>query len=122
MDQWGARVSDAWKALERDVAKKLGGKRKLRGADFSQKDTDVELPDFPHWKLDAKYRASHAHHTFLREVRKKYCHGKLDVPVLITKGRREHGAVVCMDLDDFANLIGALRGVIQAWSEKVESA
>src|SRR5690242_16653379 len=50
----GDNMSNAWKSLERAVAQKLGGKRKLRGSDFSQKDTDVELPDLPHWRIDAK--------------------------------------------------------------------
>jgi hypothetical protein len=104
-------MSNAWKDLERSVAKKLGGRRKLRGADFSQKDSDVDLPDFPHWKLDAKYRAKQAHHKLLREVREKYCKSEHDMPVLITKAKGERGAVVCLDLDDFVGLVGALRGL-----------
>lgn len=110
------KQSQSWKSLERLVAQKLGGRRVLRGANFSQKDTDVELPDFPHWALDCKYRAKHAHHRFLAEIRKKYC-GPGNVPVLITKARSERGAVVSMSLDDFACLLAALRGLKKAWRE-----
>lgn len=102
-------MSKAWKAAELAVAKKLGGRRILRGSDFSESAADIDLPDLPHWRLDVKYRAKHAHHTFLREVREKYC-AKGDVPVLITKARGEHGAVVSMSLDDFAALLAAFRG------------
>jgi hypothetical protein len=43
----------AWKALERTVAKKLGGKRIYRGADFSKSLPDVDHPLFA---LECKYR------------------------------------------------------------------
>lgn len=102
-------MSQAWKDLERTVAAKLGGRRKLRGANFAEEDFDVEVPDMPHWRIDAKYRASHAHHSRLREVRKKYCKDSTAVPLLVTKARGEHGEVVSMALDDFAALLTALR-------------
>lgn len=100
-------MSKAWKELERTVARKLGGKRKLRGADFSASDFDVEVADMPHLRIDAKYRASHAHHRLLREVRDKYCTDEVHVAVLVTKARGEHGEVVSLSLDDFARLISA---------------
>ena len=102
-------MSQAWKDLERTVAAKLGGRRKLRGANFAEEDFDVEVTDFAHWRIDAKYRARHAHHTLLREVRKKYCKDSTAVPLLVTKARGEHGEVVSMSLDDFAAIVTALR-------------
>jgi hypothetical protein len=102
-------MSDAWKDLERTVAVKLGGRRKLRGANFAEEDFDVDVPDMPHWRIDAKYRAKHAHHSKLHEVRKKYCKDATAVPLLVTKARGERGEVVSMSLDDFASLLAAFR-------------
>jgi len=59
----------AWKALERTVAKKVGGKRKIdRGSNFMISDFDVEIPDRPHLKIDAKYSSKPwAHHKLIEK-------------------------------------------------------
>lgn len=85
------RRSQAWKALEREAARELKGKRVCRGADFSKSDTDVELDGLPHLKVDGKYRVRHAHHSFLEEIRQKYC-GPNDIPVLVTKSHKQRGS------------------------------
>lgn len=103
-------TSQAWKQLERDIAEALGGKRILRGADFSQKGVDVEVPDFKQLKIDAKYRSSPwKHHGPLKECGVKYCAEPTDIALVVTKTKREHGAVVSMSLADFATILGAIR-------------
>lgn len=115
-------MSKVWKELERVVARKLGGKRIVRGDNFAVSNFDVSVPDMPHWRIDAKYRAKQAHHKHLRAVREKYCTDKAHVAILVTKAKGEHGEVVSMGLDDFANLLLALRGLKQAWAEITEPA
>lgn len=100
--------SGAWKNLERESARMLGGNRVTRGADFSVSDVDVKIPELPFLKVDAKYRKSHAHHSLLEEVRKKYCNAG-DIPVLITKHHRQRGANVTIPLELFAVLLDAFR-------------
>ena len=101
--------SGAWKDLERLVAKSLGGERVLRGADFSIKDVDVKVDDFPHLILDAKYRQRWGHHRFVEEVKKKYCKSPEDIPILITKHPRQRGAVACLPLDALGRLLDEIR-------------
>lgn len=105
-------MSDAWKDLERRIADKLGGYRRIaRGQNYRISDFDVEVTDFPHWRIDAKYRRQKfKHHAMLRDIREKYCE-KGDVPILVTKNAAEHGEVVSMLLDDFAGMVNALRAV-----------
>lgn len=101
-------ASQSWKNLERDVAKALQGKRISRGDDFSRKDVDVEVEDFPTLKVDAKYRARWGHHKFLAEVVGKYCE-EGDIPVLVTKHHRQQGAVVAVTLEHFGLLLDVIR-------------
>lgn len=102
------KQSQAWKNLERTVAKELGGKRVLRGSDFSVEDVDVELADFPHLRIDCKYRKSHAHHSLLAEIEEKYCSDG-QIPVLVTKHHNQAGANVTIGLNFFKTLIEAAR-------------
>ena len=103
------RSKTAWKNAEKKVAQTLRGKRVLRGADFSVKDVDVKVPDFPTLKIDSKYRASWAHHTYLEEVATKYCASPVDMPILVTKHHKQRGAVVVMDLAHFGVLLDVVR-------------
>jgi hypothetical protein len=103
------RSKTAWKALEKQVAKALKGIRVLRGADFSKTDVDVKVPDFPNLQIDAKYRTSWAHHSYLEEVRAKYCNDPVDMPILVTKTHGQRGAVVVMDLEHFGLLLESIR-------------
>ncbi len=104
------KQSQAWKALEREAARGLGGKRVHRGADFGVSDVDVTVDDFPEWAIDCKYRSSKfSHHTLLSEIEKKYCGEGRTTPVLVTKHRGGRGAVVSMRLSDFADLVEQLR-------------
>jgi hypothetical protein len=103
------RQSQAWKNLERQVAKALGGKRVLRGANFAIEDVDVKLDDIPYLRIDAKYRKKHAHHTLFEEVKTKYCQESGQIPVLVTKHHNQDGACVTVDLEFFSILLMAFR-------------
>ena len=103
-----AKRSQSWKSLERGAAEALGGKRVVR-ADFGVSDTDVRIDDFPQLKIDAKYRAAWSHTSYLKEVAKKYAKKPGDIPLLITKQKRQHGAIVCLDLADFGRLLDRIR-------------
>ncbi len=102
--------SNAWKSLERAIAEELGGKRVVR-ADFGVSDTDVRIEDFPQLKIDAKYRAAWSHTSYLKEVAKKYAKKPGDIPLLITKQKRQQGAIVCLSLEDFAGMLNRIRAL-----------
>ncbi len=111
-----ARQSQAWKNLERETAKALGGRRVLRGMDFSQSATDVIVDDFPQLKIDCKYKKNgFSHHSLLDEIEDKYCQDILGphvpVAVLVTKSGREVGACVTMRLGEFVGLLQDIRNL-----------
>lgn len=103
--------SKAWKELEKLVAKALRGKRISRGDDFSRKDVDVEVEDFDMLRIDAKYRSSvnWYHHSFLAEVKDKYCTLPEHIPVLVTKTKGQRGANLTVQLDHFGVILDAIR-------------
>lgn len=104
------KQSEAWKSLERNTAKALGGERIKRGGDFSESAPDVLIPGHPEFRIDCKYRSGgFAHHSLLRECRDKYCKEKGDIALIVTKGRSERGAVVSLSLEDFAELLSQVR-------------
>lgn len=109
-DKLSRKRSGAWKSLERNTAKALGGQRLLRGDDYRKSCPDVFVADRPRWKVDCKYKsAGWAHHKILDEVRRKYC-APGDVAIIVTKSGRQKGAVVSMALEDFVLIVAALRG------------
>lgn len=102
-----SRRSQAWKALEREAAKLLGGKRVVRG-DWGESDVDVRT-EYSALKVDCKYRQSHAHHALLKGIEKKYCTYDNHRPVLVTKHARQPGCNVTLTGDTFATLLDCLR-------------
>lgn len=124
-----AKQSQAWKNLERETARKLGGRRISRGSDFSVSDVDVVVDDFPALRIDCKYRAGgFAHHALVDEIDKKYCHvrysvdggdvvtekNKFSSPVLVTKSGRQRGEYVTTPIECYAHLINDIRDLIAA--------
>lgn len=103
------RRSQAWKDLERESARILGGQRITRPWDLFEIRDDIEVDGFEHYKVDCKYRAKAQINTLLNTVRKKYCQQPADVPVVITKTHHEVGAVVSLPLSEFARLLNAVR-------------
>lgn len=97
--------SDAWKDLEKFVAKKFGGTRLLRGNDFCVSQLDVEHE----WMaLDAKWRSSLATVTWFKKLvkdnEKIYGKGK-KIPVLVIKQKGMRGALVVIDIDDYIKVV-----------------
>lgn len=105
----GKRRSQAWKDLERLVAKALKGKRISRGDDFARMDVDVVVPDMPELRIDAKYRTRHAHHTFMKEIAEKYIEHDWQEPVLVTRHHHQKSAYVTVRLEFFATLLDVMR-------------
>lgn len=98
------KVSSAWKELERTVAKKLGGKRIVRGNDFSQTLLDIE---HPFWAIDCKWRSSLATVTWYKKLVKdtKKLYGDTKIPILVIKEKGMIGELVVIGLEDFLNII-----------------
>jgi len=102
--------SQSWKDLEKLVASKakeygLRAKRVSRGADFGKKSVDVKIYDAIFLKIDGKYRKSHAHHTTLAEIKRKYCSKLKHVEVMVSKHHNQQGAFVSVPLDFFMWLL-----------------
>ncbi len=118
-----ARQSQAWKALERQTAEALRGKRVLRGANFAESDVDVQIADLPFLRVDCKYRVRHSHHSLAQEIVDKYCAAG-DIPVLVTKSHNQVGAFATIPLEFLATLLDAVRKlrIIDINSAQVNSA
>ncbi len=99
------KQSQAWKDLERKVAKKLGGKRIVRGNDYS-----ISLLDVEHdWlALDAKWRTSLAVVTWYNKLvsdnDKIYGKGN-KIPILVIKRKGMKGELVVIALEDFIRVV-----------------
>lgn len=98
-----------WKELEKKTAVALGGVRINRAADYGVSDVDVVLGGIPSLRIDCKYRARHAHHSLVEEVREKYCTGPGMWPVVVTKHHSSRREYVTIDLALFAELVAHLR-------------
>jgi len=109
----GGGTVSTWKNLERQTAQTLGGRRILRltaPEPSFLSCPDVELPEFPGLKIDAKYRAHWSHHSFLETILRKYCEQPWHEPVLVTKARGQRGAYVTIRLEFLAWLLRRCRG------------
>ncbi len=104
-------MSNAWKDLERKIVKVaeecgLKARRLGRGADFGVSTFDVELLDLPNLRIDAKYRKNGwAHHTYVKEIQKKYCKNEWETPILVTKGGGEQGEMATLPLRHLFELL-----------------
>ena len=91
----------SWKAHERQVAKKLGGQRVSRGADFGESAPDVLHDRF---SIECKYRSKISQ--FLKDAHKQAAeYDKEKIPLVVLKERGMHGEFVLMKLDDFTKLL-----------------
>lgn len=99
-----------WKELEKTAALAMEGTRINRAADYGISDVDVVLPDYPHLRVDCKYRTRHAFHAFVETIRSKYCKREGDVPVLVTKHHHSRREYVTVDLVFFASLLKLAKG------------
>lgn len=95
--------TETWKNLERVAAKKLGGKRIVRGNDFGESDLDVAHDVFA---CDAKYRAKWSFIVMFDKLikdRDRLYPGK--IPILVVKAKGRKGEFVILDLDDFCQVV-----------------
>lgn len=99
-----------WKELEKKTAEALGGVRINRSNDYGESNVDVIVPWISGLRIDCKYRSSHAHHSLVEEIRRKYCENG-DWPILVTKHRGSHREYVTCDLSLFASMLDLLSKV-----------
>lgn len=98
--------SKAWKNHERTTAEVLGGKRVSRGADFGESAPDIEHPIF---SIECKYRKKLS--SFLKEgLDQARSYSTTKTPILVLRERGTHGAMVVMELKDFALHMGSIGG------------
>ena len=101
-------MGQAWKDLERTTAKILGGKRVIR-ADYSEKNVDVEIEDFPRFKVDTKRYKKFRAFSLYEQVREKYCKEATDEPILVLRQHNKKTKLAVIDL----NLLGAFLDFIR---------
>ena len=91
-----------WKALERRICKKLGGRRTPLSGSNSQHGTSADCIETKHpWAyIEIKLRARFLHHSMFEEVMKM---AQLEdkTPILITHVKNEQGELVILKLSDF---------------------
>lgn len=86
-----------WKRLEKTTAVAMGGKRVLRGADFSRSAPDVEMEGF---SVECKYRKN-LPKLLLEGLAQAQKYAPEKIPLLVVKQRYQRGALVVLRLDDF---------------------
>jgi hypothetical protein len=108
------KISQQWKALEKIVAKKLGGIRLERGDDFGVSMLDVEHD----WlSIDCKWRTELATVTWynkLVEDNKKLYPGENKIPILVIKKKGMRGELVVILLEDFIRVVNEERYKIES--------
>lgn len=104
------KANSTWKEAEKKFAATLrkhgiAATRVIR--DRYESDYDVHIDNFESLKIDSKYTRSSPFrsHGLLREIEAKYCLKKGDIPVLVTRNYKEHGAMVMVKDEFFAELL-----------------
>jgi hypothetical protein len=108
----GPTSKSAWTGFERAIALKdwdstrnpLSGANN-RSDDGSARPGDVIMPKGVNAIVEAKYRASHAHHTLFDAARIDASKHKRKHAILYTKVKREQGWLVVLDGALFSQLI-----------------
>ena len=91
----------SWKNLEREVAKKMGGKRHCRMGDFSESAPDVHHPLF---SIECKY--GHQVPKFFYDTLQQASKYSGKVPVVVAHRKRERRKIVAMYWEDFLDFFG----------------
>ncbi len=99
-------MSEAWKELERQTARALGGRRHLR-RHYGEAAGDIDLPEDARIVVECKYRGSGFPFpsAFLDGLNQAARAGPGKVPVLVLKARRMKGAIACLHLEDLVKLL-----------------
>ena len=92
-------MSKVWKDLEYQTATVLKGKRNIR-ISYGIKIPDVNIPDFPNFKVDSKHYRKFSVYTLYEEVKKRYCKEPEDEPILVLRqhGKKKELAVIDLEL------------------------
>jgi len=101
--------SSQWKQLERDTAKVLKGKRVTRAYDFGTSDIDVDIPDFPSFKVDTKRRKKAQIFSLYKLIKKKYCKHPQDNPVLVIREHNSKFELAIIDLELLGKFLDFIR-------------
>ena len=101
-------MSKAWKNLEYDIAKLLGGRRIIRQS-YSEKAPDVYLEDFPNFKIDTKRRKKSAALSLYNEVKSRYCKKVEHEAIVIIRQHNKKTALAVVDAKLLAKLINFVR-------------
>ena len=101
-------AKETWKALERRLCEKFGGRRTPLSGSNSQHGTSsdcIELSsEFQKFYIEIKLRAKFMHHGIFRDVKQK-AKDEGRIPLLISHEKSEKGNLVVLQLDDFLELI-----------------
>lgn len=101
-------MSKAWKQLEKSSAQILGGTRVIRKS-YGERNTDVDIEDFPSFKVDSKRYKRLQTFTLYEEVKRKYCKKPTDKPILILRQHNKNTKLAVVDLELFAKLLNFVR-------------
>ena len=101
---------DTWKALERRICEKFGGRRTPLSGSNSQHGTSADCieinKEFQKFYIEIKLRENFMHHTMFKEDAEKPAEKEDKIPLLIThKKNSKTGALVVIRLSDFLELI-----------------
>lgn len=98
-------VKDTWKALERRICEKFGGRRTPLSGSNSQHGTSsdcIELsPTFQKFYFEIRLRQNFLHHNIFRNIEKQ---SKDKIPLLFTC-EKNNDSLVVMKLENFMELI-----------------
>ena len=101
-----AKQSSAWKDLERKAAKLFGGKRVVRGDDFSHARPDVLCEKT--WSVECKSRSALTiwkWHDKLKTDTDKFFPGENRIKVLVTKEKGKRGELIVLSTEDFFRVL-----------------
>lgn len=101
--------TSTWKQLERDTAEVLKGERVSRGANFSQIDVDVKIPDFPSFKIDSKRYKRFSIFSLYELVKSKYCKKPTDKPILVIRQSNKHFVLAVIDIKLLGQFLDYIR-------------
>lgn len=102
----GSTAKGTWKALERRICKKFGGRRTPLSGSNSQHGTSADCieTDIPWAYIEIKLRARFLHHTIFKEAAKM---AKIEdkTPILITHVKNEESELVTLKIEDFLAML-----------------
>lgn len=112
----GATAKETWKALERRICKKFGGRRTPLSGSNSQHGTSADCIEtkYPWMYMEIKLRASFYHHALFKDAAKMAQNEQYErqpkTPILITHVKSEESELVTLRIEDFLAILHA-RGV-----------